>query len=164
MLAGSGGRVAPLAWTSNKVRRVVESTAAAEALSLQMAMSHTIYLREGLAKTLGVEAVAIPIKSFIDSNNLNQAVKSTKSMEDKRLRLDITQIQECGKKSKVKVIWVQADNMLADCLTKRGGKSDRLMDVITLGILVSSKKHEDNEAGVHMVGINEDESNEYKTE
>ena len=38
------------------------------------------------------------------------------------------------------------------------------MDVITLGILVSSKRHEDNEAGVHMVGINEDESNEYETE
>ena len=34
---------------------------------LQMAMSHTIYLREVLAETLGVEAAVIPIKSFVDS-------------------------------------------------------------------------------------------------
>ena len=56
----------PIAWTSNKVRRVVGSTAAAEALSLHMATSHTIYLREVLAETLGVEAAVIPIKCFID--------------------------------------------------------------------------------------------------
>ena len=41
MLAGSGERVAPLAWTSNKVQRVVGSTVAAEALSLLMAIYHT---------------------------------------------------------------------------------------------------------------------------
>ena len=70
MLAASGERVAPLAWTSNKVRRVVRSTVAAEALSLQMAMSHAIYLRAVLAATLGVNEAEIPIKSFIDSNNL----------------------------------------------------------------------------------------------
>ena len=60
--------------------------AAAEALLLQTAKSHTIYLREVLAETLGVEATAIPIKHFIDSNNLYQAAKSTKSVEDRRLR------------------------------------------------------------------------------
>ena len=68
------------------------------------------------------------------------------------------------KKSKVEVVWVQADEMLADCLTKRGGQTDGLMDVITLGILVSSKKYKDNEAGVHMVDINKDENDEYETE
>ena len=133
MLAGSDGKVAALAWTSIKVQRVVGSTMAADALSLQMAMSHTIYLREVLAETLGVEATALPIKSFIDSNNLYQAAKLTKSVEDRRLRLDIAQIEECVKKSGVKVLWVQADEMLAYCLTKRGGKADGLMDVITSG-------------------------------
>ena len=43
---------------------------AAEALSLLMARSHTIYLREVFAKTLGVKLAVIPIKSFVDSNNL----------------------------------------------------------------------------------------------
>ena len=46
---------------------MVGSTTAAEALSLQTAMSHTIYLREVLAETLDVEATAIPIKHFIQA-------------------------------------------------------------------------------------------------
>ena len=65
---------------------MVGSTVAAEALSLQMAMFHAIYLRAVLAETHGVNEAVIPIKTFIDSNNLYQAVKSTKFMEDKRLR------------------------------------------------------------------------------
>ena len=38
-------RCCPLAWTSNKVKRVVKSTLAAEALALEEAISHAIYLR-----------------------------------------------------------------------------------------------------------------------
>ena len=41
--------------------------------------------------------------------------------------------------------------MLADCLTKRGGKSDGLMRAITSGILTSVSKPDDDEARVHMV-------------
>ena len=116
-----------------------------------------------LAETLRLDESAIPIKSYIHSNNPYQVIKSTKSVEDRRLRLDIAQIQECVKESKVEIAWVKADKMLADCLTKRGGKTDGLMDVITSGILPSFKKH-NNEAGVHMVVINEEKENEYKNE
>ena len=119
--------------------------------------------REVVAETLVVEVTAITIKHFIDSNNLYQAAKSTKSVEDRRLRLGIVQIQECVKESKVKIVWVKADKMLADCLTKRGGKTEGLMDVITSGILPSIKKH-DNEAGVHMMVIEEEKENEYENE
>ena len=135
MLAGSGGRAAPLGWTSNKVRRVVHSTVAAEALSLQMALSHAVFLRAVIAETLEVDVLAIPIHSYIDSNNLHQAINSTKFVEDKRLRLDIAQIQECVAEHKVTVRWVGAPGMIADCLTKRGVKVDALMDVITSGFL-----------------------------
>ena len=135
MLAGQGGRGAPLGWASNKVRRVVASTVAAEALSLQMALSHAIYLRAVLTETLGVDELAIPIHSYIDSNNLHQAINSTKFVEDKWLRLDIAQIQECVAEHKVTVKWVGAADMIADCLTKRGVKADALLDVITSGFL-----------------------------
>ena len=100
-----------------------------------------------LAETLGMEPSTISIKSFINSNNLYQAAKSTKSVVDRRLRLDIAQIQECVKESKVKIVWVKTNNMLADCTTRRGGKTDGLMDVITTGVLPSIK--EANQAEVH---------------
>ena len=66
---------------------------------------------------------------------LHQAINSTKFVEDKRLRLDIAQIQECVAEHKVTVRWVGAPGMIADCLTKRGVKVDALMDVITSGFL-----------------------------
>ena len=136
-LEGDDGRAAPLGWTSNKVKRVVGSTVAAEALSMQMALAHSIYLRAILAETLGINALEIPIKAHIDSNNLYQAIISTKFVEDKRLRLDIAQIQEEVQDQKVQVKWVKSESMLADCLTKRNAKADTLMEVLKTGKMPS---------------------------
>ena len=71
-----------LAWSSNKVKRVVGSMLAAKALSLQEAVSQAIYLRAILAKIID-KVLEIPIYSYVDSNNLYQAVYSTKFVEDK---------------------------------------------------------------------------------
>ena len=54
---------ATLAWNNNKVKRVVGSTIAAEALILQAAVSHGFYLREILIEILGVDKEDIPIKA-----------------------------------------------------------------------------------------------------
>ena len=113
------------------------STVAAEALSLQMALAHSIHLRAILAENLGISALEIPIKAHIDSNNLYQAIISTKFVEDKRLRLDIAQIQEEVQDQKVQVKWVKSESMLADCLTKRNAKADTLMEVLKTGKMPS---------------------------
>ena len=78
-------KTAPLAWSSDKIKR---------ALSLQETVSHAIFLRAILAEIMGYKEHEIPIISYVDSNNLYQAVYSTKFVEDKRLRLDIAQVQE----------------------------------------------------------------------
>ena len=119
------------------MKRVVGSTVAAEALSMQMALAHSIYLRALLAETLGISALEIPIKAHIDSNNLYQAIISTKFVEDKRLRLDIAQIQEEVQDQKVQVKWVNSESMLADCLSKRNAKADTLMEVLKTGKMPS---------------------------
>jgi hypothetical protein len=134
-LTGGGGRAAPLGWTSNKVKRVVGSTVAAEALSLKMGLDHGFYLRAILAEVLAVDMFKIPIIAHIDSNNLFEAVYSTKFVEDKKLRLDIAQIQEAIAKEKVELRWIRAGDMLADCLTKSGAKADQLLTVLTTGSL-----------------------------
>ena len=82
---------------------MVGSTLTAEALSLQVTISHAIFLRAILAEILGVEDRKLPIVCNVDSNNLYQAVYSTKFVEDKRLRLDIAQIQESVETKNVKV-------------------------------------------------------------
>ena len=90
-----------------------------------------------LPETLGINALEIPIKAHIDSNNLYQAIISTKFVEDKRLRLDIAQIQEEVQDQKVQVLWVKSESMLADCLTKRNAKADTLMEVLKTGKMPS---------------------------
>ncbi len=62
-----------------------------------------------------------------------QAVNSTKFVEDRRLRLDIAQIQECVQTENVSVKWIPGEKMLADCLTKDGANPDKLMEVLRLG-------------------------------
>ena len=133
---------APLAWSSNKIKRVVGSTLAAEALSLQEAVAHAIFLRAILAEIVGKKEEEIPIISYVDSNNLYQAVYSTKFVEDKRLRLDIAQVQESIKLDALEVRWVQAGDMLADCLTKRGANPDKVLEVFEEGRLPKRRRKE----------------------
>ena len=51
-------------------------------------------------------------------------------MEDKHLRLDIAQIQESVETENIKVQWICAQKMIADCLAKKGVKTDKLMEVL----------------------------------
>ena len=44
-LVGTGNSCCPLPWTANKIKRVVRSTIAAEALSLQEGLEDAIFLR-----------------------------------------------------------------------------------------------------------------------
>ena len=109
------------------------STVAAEALSLQMGISHSFFLRASLAEIMGVDMFSIFMKALVDSRNLHEAVFSTKFVEDKKLHCDIAQIQESIKKEKVELCWIKSSKMLADCLTKSGANPDKLMTVLKTG-------------------------------
>ena len=134
-LANEKNKAAPLGWNSNKVKRVVGSTIAAEGLSLQMAIAHAFFLRAVLAEITDVDMFRIPIRAYVDSRNLYEAVFSTKFVEDKKLRCDIAQIQESIEKERVDLRWIQAGSMLADCLTKKGANPEPLLEVLRTGKL-----------------------------
>ena len=131
-----------LAWSSSKIKRVVGSTLAAKALSLQEAVFHAIFLRVFLAEILGKKEQEMAITSYVDSNNLFQAVHRTKFVEDTRLRMDIAQVQESIKKDALEVRWVEGGDMLADCLTKKGVNPNKLMEVMEQGRLPRREKME----------------------
>ena len=61
-------------------------------------------------------------------------------MEDKKLRCDIAQIQENIQVENVDLIWVKAEMMLADCLTKQGVNLDKLMRTMKRGKIVDEMK------------------------
>ncbi|KAL5020643.1 hypothetical protein ScPMuIL_002273, partial [Solemya velum] len=80
------------------------------------------------------KATTIPIVCLTDNHSLYEAVKSTKSVADKRLRIELSSIKELISKKKVKGIrWLSTKCMLADCLTKKGASPLELLKVVSEG-------------------------------
>ena len=84
---------------------------------------------------MNVEMKSIPMIAHVDSKNLYEAIRSTKFVEDKKLRLDIAQIQEAVVTENVEIKWVPTGEMIADCLTKRGVKSEKILENLETGFI-----------------------------
>ena len=132
-LVDENDQSAPLHWTSNKVKRVVNSTLAAEALALQEAIDCAIYLRELLREMHNKPFLRLPIESWVDNNNAFDAVHLTTQVSDTKLRIDIADIKESMRDSDVTVKWCPGDEMIANSLTKRGANSDSLLHLLNGG-------------------------------
>jgi len=135
-LVGEGNQSCVLSWLSKKIKRVVKSTSEAEALALLEGLENALYLREILAEILSCKKDDIPIKAYVDSRNVNEAIHSTKLIVEKRLRIDIANIKQMLKEREIDEInWVSTDKQLADTLTKRGVHCLKLMNIIQEGII-----------------------------
>lgn len=136
-LTDEANKAAPLGWTTNKVRRVVTSTLAAEALSLEDCLSHAQYLRYMVAEAMKVKPTDIPIIAYTDSENLYKSLYSTSLVNDQKLRIDIGAIKQAIQEENISVKWITNKQMLADSFTKKGADSKMLMDVLKMGKMPS---------------------------
>ena len=69
-----------------------------------------------------------------DCKSLHDALKSTKQVGEKRLRLEIRGIKQLMEKNIVKEVkWQTSHTQLADCLTKRGASSAKPLQVLQEG-------------------------------
>ena len=93
-LKDSNQKCCPLYWNANKIKRVVRSTIAAEALSLQEGLESGFYYRSMIENILSIASNTIPIVAYVDNKSVIEAVYSTKLVDDKRLRVDIAAISE----------------------------------------------------------------------
>jgi hypothetical protein len=135
-LAGCQNKVCPIAWKSGKISRVVNSTEAAEALALSEAIGESILLKKVLVAVKGPDLKSIPITVFTDHKGVYEAVRSTKLVKNKRLRIDIAEIKECINKGDItEVRRCSTTEQLADCLTKKGSDGRKLLSVLQTGIL-----------------------------
>jgi hypothetical protein len=110
LLVGESGRFSPIWWNSKKICTVViRSTLAAETLALAEGIDNSIFLCTLLAELMyGCKPypAIFPIECHTDCNSLYEALKSVKSVSEKRLRLDITSIKELiGAKQITSVNW-----------------------------------------------------------
>lgn len=69
-LADNTGLCCPIAWHASKIRKVVRSTIAAEALSLHEGLEAGFYYRHMIEKILGVTPKTIPVTAYADNSSV----------------------------------------------------------------------------------------------
>ena len=127
------GNCSPIEWRSNKIKRKVASTLAAEMLALSSALEAAISTRDQIYQ-LTAGKIQLKIKAITDNKSARDAIYSEKSNDQKRLRAEIAAIKEMIETEQVREIkWVAGEFMLADILTKKGVKRHSLMSVIQTG-------------------------------
>lgn len=132
-LSGNG-RVAPLMWSSKKLKRVTKSPLASEASILTDAADAGFLASKMVQELFGLMYVPC-VTSKTDSKSLWDHLNTTKVTSDARLRVDVACIREMIKLGEIKVDWVEKSLQLADCLTKAGASSSSLLDVLRSGII-----------------------------
>jgi hypothetical protein len=138
MLTGNNGRFSPLAWQSKRIRRIVRSTLAGETLAMSDGIDSGLFLATLFAELTSGQSKPdlLPIICVTDNQSLHDAVKSTKFVADKRLRLEISSIKEMIQHRQIKALqWIDAKSQLADCLTKKGASSFLLMKALDEGMM-----------------------------
>ena len=71
------------------------------------------------------------IYCYTDNKSLVETINSTKTLTEKRLKVDICIIREMIEKLQVKQIsWCDSSSQLADCLTKAGPSCEKLLRVL----------------------------------
>ena len=96
---------------------------AAETLALSEAAEQGFYIRVILTE--------LPINVITDNQSLLNLIKSTKTVDDKRLLIDLSCIREKLVNLELhNVLWVDTKRQFVDCLTKIGAPSSNLIEVL----------------------------------
>ena len=118
-----------------KIHRVVKSTIAAETMALYDAADYAFYLGKLLQEVTRC-ATPYPIVCYVDNRSLCENLTSTKSVTEKRLRIDIAALREMLEKKEISnVRWVPTEYQIADVLTKTGKSSQQLNNLMKNGRL-----------------------------
>lgn len=136
VLMGEDGRFSPICWQSKRIRRVVRSTLAGETLALADGIDNAIFLSSLYSElsTGTIKQHTLPVMCVTDNYSLIEAIKSTKSVTEKRLRLEISGIKELIQNKKIeKILWSATKEQLADCLTKKGASALILLKALKDG-------------------------------
>ena len=131
-LHGENGNVIPMSWRSRKIKRVVRSTLSAETMAFIEAAKQSFFIRAIISELHGFDnKMILSINMLKVNKSLFDSIHSTKTVEDKRLLIDISCIRNKLAESEIhKVTWITAENQLADCLTKNEAPSSKLINVL----------------------------------
>ena len=99
---------------------MVQSTLAAETLSLSDGCDATFYVNILLSEFIQKNSKPMNIITYTDNQSLTVTVHSTKQTLERRLIVDISFIREMVGNNKIQVIWVDKDKQISGVQTKSG--------------------------------------------
>ena len=134
LIVGRDGKCSPISWQSNKIKRIVGSTLEAESLSLVEGLKEGQYVKEMIEEAFNLKENSIPMEAIVDNKSTYDAVHSTSTVSDKKLRRDIGSIkQQLNRGELRKLLWRPGNEQLADAMTKKTASSYELMKVFQTG-------------------------------
>ena len=130
------GMAAPITWKAAKLKRAAQSTLEAEALALKDALNSAIGIQQIAEECFNTK---ITIFGVVDNYSTYEVVRSNKPVSNPRLRRDIFAIKQRQKQQHVdKIFWLEGQNMIVDCMTKKGKTGEQLLEVLQTGYLGTS--------------------------
>ena len=80
------------------------------------------------------DANKIPIKCYVDNNDLYQAIYSEKHVTERRLRIEINSFKQLiENKDIVSINWIKTEKQIANVLTKNGASGQTILDCFAKG-------------------------------
>ena len=128
-LEGKDGKIAPISWSLRKIRRVCQSTLAAETMALLEASETCCWISHIINELLKTPLETTEI--FSDNKSLYETAHSTTAVEEKRLRVDISAIRQSISRKEFTLKWIETKLQLADALTKQGADAARLLETLS---------------------------------
>ena len=106
---------------------MVKSTLAAETLALLDAAEAGVFISKIVCQAINVNCPAV--RCFVDNRSLVEAVHSTKNVEDKMLRINMSVLRDMLDQGDIffSVEWVQLTKQLVNPLTKEGANAADLL-------------------------------------
>jgi len=128
-LSGIGENVAPVIWQSKKLERVTKSPLASETMALGETADAGLMMA-----TIVQNVYRLPqrphVKCITDSDSLYKTLRTTNTVADMSMRVNIARLREMTEREEISVMWVKAGEQLADPLTKRGASIEALVQVL----------------------------------
>ena len=112
--------IAPITWSSTKLKCVARSTFAAETLALPDDCDMSFIVSIAKEMIYSKCSKDIRIESYTDYHSLYETLNTTKSILNKRLRVEISTFREMSEKNELLIHWIEKQYQLSDVLTKKG--------------------------------------------
>jgi hypothetical protein len=134
-------RASIFSWKTKKITRVCRSVKAAETRALENGLDEAVHFAR-IVNEIFTGAVdlknpkQVDVTALTDNKGLWENLHNTRQCDEKLLRNSIALIKEMLENSEVNSItWVETGDMLADCLTKKGGNSQWIHNILTKNVI-----------------------------